>query len=166
MRSALRRVDVLRRTLVPSLSETKGPRLMTTSAHDETAAAQRAATSGAASDNGPTIFDKILSREIPASVVFEDDLCMAFRDVNPQAPSHLLVIPKRRGNLSQLSKAQDEDKDILGHLMLAASKVARQEGLAESGYRIVVNDGVHGCQSVYHIHLHIIGGRQLTWPPG
>ena len=113
-----------------------------------------------------TIFDKIISKEIPATIAYEDDKCLAFHDVNPQAPKHLLVIPKVRGNLSQLSKAQESDKEILGHLMYTAKVVAEQEGLAKEGYRIVINDGPHGCQSVYHIHLHIIGGRQMAWPPG
>ncbi|GBG23801.1 Histidine triad nucleotide-binding protein 1 [Hondaea fermentalgiana] len=132
--------------------------------HDEAAAARAAAKS--ASEGGPTIFDKIIKREIPATVVFEDELCMAFRDVNPQAPTHLLVIPKERGNLSQLSKAQEDDKSMLGHLLYTANRVAAQEGLDKTGYRVVINDGVEGCQSVYHLHLHVIGGRQLTWPPG
>ena len=110
-----------------------------------------------------TIFDKILAKEIPADVIFEDDLCMAFRDVNPVAPTHFLVIPRKR--ISQLALAQDDDKDILGHLMLTAAKVAAQEGL-DDGYRIVVNNGKLGCQSVYHLHIHVIGGQQLSWPPG
>ena len=113
-----------------------------------------------------TIFDKIVSKEIPAKIVWEDDAALAFRDISPVAPSHILVIPKVRGRLSQLSKATEEDKGLLGHLFWAASHVARLEGLAERGYRVVVNDGAEGCQSVYHLHLHVIGGEQLTWPPG
>ena len=91
---------------------------------------------------------------------------MAFRDVAPQAPVHILVIPKSKGRLSQLCKAEEDDKAMLGHLMYTAAEIARKEGLADDGYRVVVNDGKHGAQSVYHLHLHILGGRQLSWPPG
>eukprot|EP01116_Phalansterium_solitarium_P000285 TRINITY_DN10184_c0_g1_i1.p1 TRINITY_DN10184_c0_g1~~TRINITY_DN10184_c0_g1_i1.p1 ORF type:complete len:157 (-),score=18.07 TRINITY_DN10184_c0_g1_i1:204-674(-) len=111
----------------------------------------------------PTIFDKIISKQIPATIIYEDDQSMAFRDINPQAPTHFLVIPKVR--ISQLSKAGPQHKELLGHLMLVAAQVARQEGL-HRGFRVAVNDGPNGCQSVYHLHLHVIGGRQLTWPPG
>ncbi|KAG8458767.1 hypothetical protein KFE25_012965 [Diacronema lutheri] len=112
-----------------------------------------------------TIFDKILSKEIPSDVVYEDELCLAFRDIAPQAPVHVLVIPKRKDGLSQLSKADARHKELLGHLLFVAQHVAKSEGLAE-GFRIVINDGKHGCQAVYHLHLHVLGGRQLTWPPG
>lgn len=108
----------------------------------------------------PTIFDKILAKEIKADVVYEDDLSLAFRDVNPQAPTHILVIPKRR--IAMLSLANEDDKSLLGHLMLTAAKVADIEGLA-AGWRLVVNNGPDGLQSVYHLHLHVIGGRPLTW---
>lgn len=110
----------------------------------------------------PTIFDKILSREIPADVVFEDEHTLAFRDINPQAPVHVLVIPKRR--ITMLSTAQQSDKELLGHLMLAAAKVADIENLSD-GYRVLVNNGKNGLQSVYHLHLHVIGGRKLKWGP-
>lgn len=110
----------------------------------------------------PTIFDKIISKEIPAKIVYEDDLSLAFHDVNPQAPIHMLVIPKRR--IPMLSMATPDDKEILGHLMLTAAKVAELEGL-QDGYRILVNNGKQGLQSVYHIHLHVIGGRTLKWGP-
>jgi histidine triad (HIT) family protein len=110
---------------------------------------------------GPTIFDKIIAKEIPAKIIFEDDQCLAFKDVNPQAPVHFLVIPKVRGNLSQLSKARQSDEALLGHLMFVAQLVAREQGIADTGFRVVVNDGVQGSQSVYHLHLHILGGRQL-----
>lgn len=113
---------------------------------------------------GDTIFGKIIRKEIPADVVYEDDTALAFRDVNPQAPVHVLVIPKRP--IAQLSRSADADEQLLGHLMVVARRVARQEGLDESGFRVVINDGKHGAQSVYHIHLHVLGGRQLTWPPG
>lgn len=110
----------------------------------------------------PTIFDKIIAKEIPAKIVYEDDLSLAFHDINPQAPTHVLVIPKRR--IVSLSTAEPSDKEILGHLMLTAAKVAEIEGLQE-GYRVLVNNGPHGLQSVYHIHLHVIGGRRLKWGP-
>ena len=112
-----------------------------------------------------TIFDKIIRKEIPSTVVFEDDDILAFRDVNPQAPTHILLIPKVRAGLTQISKAEESHQQILGKLMYTATKVAKQENLG-NGYRLVINDGVEGCQSVYHLHLHLIGGRQLTWPPG
>jgi histidine triad (HIT) family protein len=121
---------------------------------------RRAADTGA-----PTLFDKIISRQIPADVIFEDDQCLAFRDISPQGPVHFLVIPKRRDGLTQLSKAREEHKSLLGHLLFTAQKVAAQEGLTE-GFRVVVNDGPDGSQSVYHLHLHVIGGRQMSWPPG
>ncbi|EME30837.1 Histidine triad nucleotide-binding protein 1 [Galdieria sulphuraria] len=109
-----------------------------------------------------TIFGKIARKEIPADIIYEDDWCLAFRDINPQAPFHALVIPKKP--ISQLSTAQPEDQSLLGHLMLVAPKVAKQEGL--QSFRLVVNDGKDACQSVYHLHLHILGGRSLGWPPG
>ena len=105
---------------------------------DETAKAQTATAEEV------TIFDKIVAKEIPATIIHEDDLCMAFRDVNPVAKVHFLVIPKNRMGLSQLSKANESHKDLLGHLMVTAAKVAAQEGL-ENGYRIVINDGKEGC---------------------
>lgn len=110
----------------------------------------------------PTIFDKIIAKEIPAKIVYEDDHSLAFHDVNPQAPTHILVIPKRR--IAMLASAEDTDKELLGHLMLTANKVAEMEGLQE-GYRILINNGKNGLQSVYHLHLHVIGGRKLKWGP-
>lgn len=110
-----------------------------------------------------TIFSKIIRREIPANIVYEDDLALAFKDVNPQAPVHILVIPKKP--IPKLSDAESEDHALLGHLLLTAKRVAEQVGLA-NGYRIVINTGADGGQSVYHLHLHILGGRQMTWPPG
>ena len=115
----------------------------------------------AAPSEGPTIFDKIIAKEIPAKIIFEDEQCLAFKDVNPQAPVHFLVIPKARGNLTQLSKARQSDEALLGHLMFVAQLVAREQGIAESGFRLVVNDGKDGSQSVYHLHIHVLGGRQL-----
>ena len=113
--------------------------------------------------SSPTIFDKILAKEIPANVIYEDEKCLAFHDVAPQAPVHFLVIPKTR--MSMLSLAKVEDSSILGHCMYIASKVAIEQGL-ENGFRTVINNGPDGCQSVYHLHIHVLGGRQLSWPPG
>ncbi|XP_045457935.1 uncharacterized HIT-like protein Synpcc7942_1390 [Melitaea cinxia] len=112
--------------------------------------------------NGPTIFDKIISKEIKADIIYEDELCLAFNDIAPQAPVHFLVIPKRR--ISRLQDSETGDRELLGHLML----VARSLGAARApqGWRLVVNNGVHGAQSVYHLHLHVLGGRQMKWPPG
>jgi histidine triad (HIT) family protein len=98
--------------------------------------------------------------------VYEDDVAYAFRDISPVAPVHVLVVPKVRGALTGLSSATAADKATLGHLFFVAAEVARLEGVAASGYRVVVNDGKDGCQSVDHLHLHVIGGKQLSWPPG
>ncbi len=115
--------------------------------------------------SAPTLFERIVRGEIPSNKVYEDDQCLAFRDISPCAKTHVLVVPKVLGRLTQLQHATEEDKPLLGHLLWAAGHVARQEGL-QAGYRVVVNDGALGCQSVYHLHLHVIGGEQLTWPPG
>ncbi|XP_078666460.1 adenosine 5'-monophosphoramidase HINT1-like [Branchiostoma floridae x Branchiostoma belcheri] len=117
-----------------------------------------------AREGGDTIFGKIIRKEIPADIIYEDEQCLAFHDINPQAPVHFLVIPKKP--IPQLSKAQDGDEQLLGHLMVVARKCAEKQGIAGRGFRMVVNDGRHGAQSVYHVHLHIFGGRQMTWPPG
>lgn len=109
-----------------------------------------------------TIFGRILRGEIPCDQVYADDLCLAFRDVAPQAPVHLLVIPRQP--LAQLADAGDEDQALLGHLLLVAARVARQEGLAS--WRTVINSGAEAGQTVFHLHLHVIGGRPLAWPPG
>lgn len=111
-----------------------------------------------------TIFSKILAGEIPADVVHEDDLCLAFRDIAPQAPVHVLVIPKTP--IRGIAAAADDDGALLGHLMLTARSVARAEGLDEGGYRLIVNEGRDGGQSVAHLHIHVLGGRPLSWPPG
>jgi histidine triad (HIT) family protein len=141
-----------------------------------------------------------VSKEIPAAIIYEDDQCLAFRDINPQAPVHFLVIPKNKDGLNRLSSAREDHKAILGmaylkcgidllwpycslshytmitfythmlyhagHLMYTAQAVAIQEGLRPTGCRYVINDGPHGAQSVYHLHIHVLGGRQLEWPPG
>ncbi|KFM80602.1 Histidine triad nucleotide-binding protein 1, partial [Stegodyphus mimosarum] len=110
-----------------------------------------------------TIFGKILRGEIPTNFIYEDDKCVAFKDVNPQAPVHILVIPRKP--IIRLSVAEEEDAPLIGHLMLVAKKVAKEQGL-DKGFRVVVNDGPDGGQSVYHLHVHVLGGRGLRWPPG
>lgn len=111
-----------------------------------------------------TIFSKIIRREIPATIVYETENVLAFRDINPVAPTHVLVIPKKP--IVSVSHAQQEDKELLGELLLAAAEVARREGLEADGYRVVANTGLHGGQTVFHLHLHVIGGRSCEWPPG
>lgn len=111
-----------------------------------------------------TIFKRIIDREIPADVVYEDDLCLAFRDVSPQAPVHVLVIPKQE--IPSLDAVQEGDAALLGHMLVVIAKIARELGVAEDGYRVVANCGKHGGQSVDHLHFHMLGGRELDWPPG
>ena len=111
-----------------------------------------------------TLFEKIIARTIPADIVYEDDLVLAFRDVNPQAPVHVLVVPKKP--LARLAEATTEDHRLLGHLLLKAAEVAAKVGLKENGYRLVINNGRDGGESVPHLHCHILGGRPLRWPPG
>lgn len=115
------------------------------------------------SETTDTIFGKIIRRQIPADIVYEDDLALAFKDVQPQAPVHILVIPKKP--IVKLSDTQESDRDLLGHLLLTAKRVAEEAGLS-NGYRVVINTDSDGGQSVYHLHLHILGGRHMTWPPG
>ena len=110
-----------------------------------------------------TIFSKIISREIPADIVYEDELALAFRDVNPQAPVHILVIPKKP--IPKLADADSGDHALMGHLLLTVKLVAEQLGLS-NGYRVVINNGNDGGQTVDHLHLHILGGRHMKWPPG
>ncbi|KAM9847645.1 adenosine 5'-monophosphoramidase HINT1 [Aulostomus maculatus] len=124
---------------------------------DETAKAQ------VAKPGGDTIFGKIVRKEIPADLLHEDDKCVAFNDVSPQAPTHILVVPKKP--IVQLSQAEDSDAGLLGHLLIVAKNCAKNAGLTK-GYRIVINDGPDGGQSVYHIHIHVLGGRGMKWPPG
>lgn len=111
-----------------------------------------------------TIFKKIINREIPAKIVFEDDKCLAFRDVNPQAPTHILLIPKKE--FASLNDVAPSDAALMGHLMTVVPQIAQQEGIAERGYRVVINTNAQAGQTVPHLHLHILGGRALTWPPG
>ena len=111
-----------------------------------------------------TLFQKIADREIPADIIHEDELCLCFRDINPQAPVHLLIVPKKP--IVRIAKAEAVDQATLGHLLLTARKVAEQEGFAEEGFRTVINNGPNGGEEVPHLHLHILAGRKLTWPPG
>jgi histidine triad (HIT) family protein len=110
-----------------------------------------------------TIFTKIINKEIPADIVYEDDLCLAFRDINPQAPVHILIIPKK--TLAQLNDAGIEDQRLLGHLTLVAKMVAEQEGVADA-FRLVLNNGVGAGQEIFHLHFHLLAGRSFIWPPG
>lgn len=111
----------------------------------------------------PSIFTRIINREIPAQIEFEDELCIVIRDINPAAPVHLLIIPKER--IDRISKATDEQGAVLGHLMLVARNMAAQLGL-DQGFRVVINNGPHACESVPHLHVHLLAERQMTWPPG
>jgi histidine triad (HIT) family protein len=111
-----------------------------------------------------TLFEKIAAREIPAQIVFEDDLVLAIRDINPQAPTHLLIFPK--SPVPRIAEATPADHKLLGHLLLKAAEVAAQAGLKKNGYRLVINNGADGGETVPHLHCHILGGRHLAWPPG
>lgn len=111
-----------------------------------------------------TIFHKIMKREIPAKIEFEDEHCIAIRDIHPAAPTHILVIPKK--TLESVEAADESDEALLGHLMIVGQKLARKEGLAKSGYRLVLNCGEGAGQSVFQLHLHLLGGRGFSWPPG
>ena len=110
-----------------------------------------------------TIFAKIVRKEIPADIVYEDDLVLAFRDINPQAPTHILIVPKKP--IPKIEEATSEDSVLLGHLLVKAKEVAAQVGLTE-GYRLVINNGEQAGQTVFHLHVHILGGRPFSWPPG
>jgi histidine triad (HIT) family protein len=110
-----------------------------------------------------TIFSKIIRKEIPADIVYEDDLALAFRDLHPQAPVHILIIPKKP--IVSIATVESTDCELLGHLLLTVKRVAIQEGLAQ-GYRVVINTGEDGGQTVFHLHLHLLGKRSMTWPPG
>lgn len=110
-----------------------------------------------------TLFSKIIARQIPADIVYEDEVCLAFRDIAPKAPVHVLLIPKQA--LAKLGDARADDTAMLGHLMLKAAEIARQEGCGDA-FRVVINNGKDAGQEVFHLHLHILGGRDLGWPPG
>lgn len=111
-----------------------------------------------------TLFEKIIDREIPAQIVYEDDLVLAFRDIKPVAPTHVLIVPKKV--IPRLNVAGPSDHQVLGHLLLKAAEVAAQLGLKETGYRLVINNGPNAGESVPHLHCHILGGRPMSWPPG
>ncbi len=113
-----------------------------------------------------TLFERIIAREIPADIVHEDDLCLAFRDISPQAPIHVLIVPKKP--ISRVARAEDDDAAILGHLLLAARDVAEKLGVRDetAGFRLVINSGRNAGEAVPHLHLHLLAGRPLDWPPG
>lgn len=111
-----------------------------------------------------TLFEKIIAREIPADIVFEDDQCLALRDISPQAPVHILIVPKK--HIARVGAAEADDQALLGRLLLAAADIARRENIASTGYRLVINNGPHGGETIPHLHIHLLGGRPLAWPPG
>ncbi|GFD67515.1 histidine triad nucleotide-binding protein [Alteromonas sp. KUL106] len=110
-----------------------------------------------------TIFDKIINKEIPADILYEDDLALAFKDINPQAPTHFLVIPKKQ--IATVNDIAEEDRVVVGHLSYVAAKIAKEQGFADQGYRTVMNCNEYGGQTVYHIHLHVLASKPLGWPP-
>ena len=110
------------------------------------------------------LFCKIIEGEIPSELVYEDDVCVAFNDISPQAPTHILIIPKQ--HIESLDEAEEQNRDVLGTLLLNAAGIARKKGLAENGYRVVINTNDHGGQTVFHLHVHLLGGRQFIFPPG
>ncbi|MEM9445726.1 MAG: histidine triad nucleotide-binding protein [Verrucomicrobiota bacterium] len=111
-----------------------------------------------------SLFEKIVDREISAEIVYEDNLSLAFKDISPQAPKHLLIIPKKRYN--RIAEVPESEKSLLGHLLIVAAKVAMDAGIEDSGYRVIINNGKDGGESIPHLHLHVVGGRPLSWPPG
>ena len=111
-----------------------------------------------------TIFSKIINKEIKANIIYEDELSIAFSDINPQAPTHILVIPKKE--IKKISDINEEDKNLMGHLIFITKKIAEDLKLSKDGYRIVINNGEKGGQVIYHLHIHLLGGRQMKWPPG
>ena len=111
-----------------------------------------------------TIFSKIINKEIHADILFENDKILAFRDISPQAPVHFLVIPKKE--IRTINDINEEDKSLIGELFIVAKEIAKKEGISEKGYRTIFNCNEHGAQTIYHVHLHVLGGRQLIWPPG
>jgi histidine triad (HIT) family protein len=111
-----------------------------------------------------TIFSKIIRKEIPAKIVFEDDKCLAFRDIAPQAPTHILIIPKNP--IVRIEQAKKEHEKLLGHLLIVAGEIATKEGVSESGFRLVINNGKNAGEAVPHLHVHLLGGRAMAWPPG
>lgn len=114
-------------------------------------------------DSVMTLFEKIIARDIPAKIAYEDEKCIAIHDINPQAPTHILVIPKNR--ITRVAEAKPEEAELLGHLLVTAAKIAAEQNLS-FGYRIVINNGPHGGETVPHLHVHLLGGRPMNWPPG
>lgn len=112
----------------------------------------------------PSIFTRIMKKEIPGTIVYEDNKCAAFLDIEPQGPKHILIVPRKE--VKSLNECTLEDESMLGHLLLVAATVAREQGFSAKGYRTVINTGGHGGQTVDHLHVHVIGGRQMEWPPG
>lgn len=110
-----------------------------------------------------TLFSKIINREIPADIVYEDDKCLAFRDINPQAPVHILIVPKQA--IAKIAEASTDDRSLLGHLLLKAGEIAKQEGYGDA-FRLIINNGASAGQTVFHLHVHILAGRDFSWPPG
>lgn len=110
-----------------------------------------------------TIFQKIIDKEIPADIIYEDEKSLVFKDINPVAPTHILIIPKKQ--IEKISDAEETDQDLLGHLLIVAGKVARQLGV-ENAFRLVVNNGAGAQQTVFHLHIHLIAEREFSWPPG
>jgi histidine triad (HIT) family protein len=110
------------------------------------------------------LFCKIIAKTIPATIVHEDDHVLAFRDISPKAPTHILIIPKK--HIATLNDIENDDKNLLGHMITTAKQLAKADGLADDGYRLVINCNDDGGQTVFHIHLHLLGGRQMSWPPG
>lgn len=115
--------------------------------------------------NQETVFHKIVKGEIPAEVVYEDDQVFAFKDIQPVSPTHVLIIPKKK-TIPTLRDVKEEDKNLLGQMVVVAGKIARKQGISEDGYRVVINCGDNGGQEVYQLHMHLLGGRKFTWPPG
>jgi histidine triad (HIT) family protein len=111
-----------------------------------------------------TLFEKIIAGEIPATIVHQDDQCVAFRDIDPKAPTHILIVPRRA--IPRVAAAAPEDEALLGHLLVTAAQIARQEGIADTGFRLVINNGPDGGETVPHLHVHLLGGREMEWPPG
>jgi histidine triad (HIT) family protein len=114
--------------------------------------------------NVKTLFEKIYDGEIPADIVHRDEICCAFSDISPKAPTHILIVPRKP--IPRIGEATQADQEILGHLLLTAGKIAREIGIDQTGFRTVINHGPHGGETVPHLHVHLLGGRQLTWPPG
>jgi histidine triad (HIT) family protein len=111
-----------------------------------------------------TLFEKIIAREVPAAIIYEDDLVVAFRDIKPQAPTHVLIVPRKP--ITRIAEATPEDQRVLGHLLLKAAEVANKLGLTQSGFRLVFNNGPDAGEAVPHLHCHMLGGRHMSWPPG